>query len=244
MIRNTVDKAMFVYHLCSTRRNIQVWPVRRSASGPRVVWSWSWTADAEKLNRLSWVWSEHILEQLDEAAGYVLQKRRLAVRYLKLALLALLLPSLATADIYRWIDANGIKNYAMTAPDGVEFELIKTLPKKTAVAVSSGSNTPEQIHAFLEKLKRLKHDKGAGAAAEAAESNPAAQTQDGSKERSAGHGPRKEVKSITEQREDYRSDKALNKYGNRRSAVERARETRRNKPARLSKKQANRAARQ
>ncbi len=65
------------------------------------------------------------------------------MRQLALCLIAALFATNATADTYRWVDADGIVNYAERKPHGVDAELINTsYSRKPASAPTSSAPAP------------------------------------------------------------------------------------------------------
>lgn len=63
----------------------------------------------------------------------------------KFGLLALVLPLLMGADIYRWVDANGVVNYTQLKPEGVEAEAITTRAgaRRDAASPAGGQAAPQ-----------------------------------------------------------------------------------------------------
>ncbi len=59
----------------------------------------------------------------------------------KTALLICCLPFLTAADIYRWVDANGVVNYTQQKPKGVDAELVSGAHDTGAVA----AQTPQAV---------------------------------------------------------------------------------------------------
>lgn len=77
----------------------------------------------------------------------------------------LLVPLLMGAEIYRWVDENGVVNYTQQSPDGVPAERIVTRSGAPSVAVSMVPEAPvadapdqalsPQQRAELEKLQTI-----------------------------------------------------------------------------------------
>ena len=61
----------------------------------------------------------------------------------KTALLICCLPLLTAADIYRWVDANGVVNYTQQKPRGVDAELVsETSSTRPAAAQTAQAASP------------------------------------------------------------------------------------------------------
>jgi hypothetical protein len=85
----------------------------------------------------------------------------------------LLVPALTGAEIYRWVDENGVVNYTQRSPDGVEAQRIVTRSGAPSVAVAvevtpepevaedpNANLSPEQ-QAMLEKLEKAEEERQA-----------------------------------------------------------------------------------
>ncbi|MEH6822476.1 MAG: DUF4124 domain-containing protein [Motiliproteus sp.] len=177
------------------------------------------------------------------------EKRRIALRYLILALLASLLPTLATADIYRWIDDNGTASYGQRPPLGVEFELIKRTPT-AAVSESTKRRPPESIREYLKSTQKNESVRTGAVARNTAKQEAPVKANAGRKGKSDRR--KKEFKTLAETLEAYRSRKVLNTFRSRgdltveaRAKAEKAMtDELRKKPESLSKKRAAKAAKQ
>jgi hypothetical protein len=61
----------------------------------------------------------------------------------RVIILLLFLPLLMGADIYRYVDANGVVNYVQQLPYGVQGERIKTIAGAPSVAESAAAPAPK-----------------------------------------------------------------------------------------------------
>ncbi|MEH6625417.1 MAG: DUF4124 domain-containing protein [Motiliproteus sp.] len=78
-------------------------------------------------------------------------------KILVLPLAALLLPVVAQADIYRWIDDNGVTNYSDNPPANVNAELFKSIAIPTAKKNSSvKARSESSIGNFLKRVDKQK----------------------------------------------------------------------------------------
>ena len=66
-----------------------------------------------------------------------------SLRFRYLALL-LLLPAWASADIYRWVDANGVVNYTQQKPRGVNAELVGSSRSRPRSAPAQDAAPPAE----------------------------------------------------------------------------------------------------
>lgn len=106
------------------------------------------------------------------------QSASLPRRWLTALVVLLALPGLMGAEIYRWIDANGVVNYTQQKPKGIEAELVSGGPKRraapsavavldtptTAVTASDDAEKPtlnEEQQRILDDLKQAEVDRQA-----------------------------------------------------------------------------------
>ncbi len=169
------------------------------------------------------------------------------MRYFILALLASLLPTLATADIYRWIDDNGTASYGQRPPVGVEFELIKRTPT-TAVSESTKRRPPDPIREYLKQTQKNESVRAGAAARNRVKQEAPVKAHAGRKGKAERR--QKEFKTRAETIEAYRSREVLNTFRSRgdltveaRAKAEKAMtDELRKKPDSLSKKRAAKVA--
>ncbi len=174
------------------------------------------------------------------------------MRYLCVTLIALLLPALSLADIYRWIDENGTPSYGQTPPEGVETQRINRATQP-APGVSNQNHSINQIRAFLDKSTAKSTSrstpKNVAAANKTGAIKAPQQLERDLKDRSQRR--HNEVNTAAEKRAGSRSREVLNTFRNRGNLTNQERSEQRKdkinglrkKPASLSKKMADKAAR-
>ena len=82
----------------------------------------------------------------------------------RLAALVLVLPGLMGAEVYRWVDENGVVNYTQQPPRGVESQqvatrlgapsVVSTVPATTAPDTNQQADLTEDQQAMLEDLRQ------------------------------------------------------------------------------------------
>ncbi len=65
-------------------------------------------------------------------------------KFTSLALFALCVPVLATADVYRWVGQDGVVNYTQVKPQGVQAERVRTQGGRPTAAAARPSQPAEQ----------------------------------------------------------------------------------------------------